>query len=186
MKVGFIGQGWIGKNYADEFEARNYQVVRYALEKSYLNNKDKIKDCEVVFIAVPTPSTKTKGFSAEAVIDSLTLLRPGAIAVIKSTMEPGKTERLQELFPKLYVLHSPEFLRERTAKEDVENPERNIIGIPKDDYIYREKARKIMEMFPRAPYEVIVGAREAELIKYAGNCFLYQKVVFMMMTTERY
>ena len=28
MKIGFIGQGWIGKNYADDFDARGYAVVR--------------------------------------------------------------------------------------------------------------------------------------------------------------
>ena len=46
MKIGFIGQGWIGKNYADNFEARGYEVVRYSLEPEYAGNQEKIKDCE--------------------------------------------------------------------------------------------------------------------------------------------
>ena len=33
QKIGFIGQGWIGKNYADDFVERGYDVVRYDLEK---------------------------------------------------------------------------------------------------------------------------------------------------------
>ena len=33
--IGVIGQGWIGKNYADDFEKRGYRVVRYALEPAY-------------------------------------------------------------------------------------------------------------------------------------------------------
>ena len=41
-KIGFIGQGWIGKNYADDFERRGLEVVRYALEEPYVKNKDKI------------------------------------------------------------------------------------------------------------------------------------------------
>ena len=57
--IGFIGQGWIGKNYANDFEARGYATVRYALEEPYKANEDKIKDCDIVFIAVPTPSTPT-------------------------------------------------------------------------------------------------------------------------------
>jgi len=54
-KIGFIGQGWIGKNYADDFEKRGYEIVRYALESPYIDNKEKIKECDIVFIAVPTP-----------------------------------------------------------------------------------------------------------------------------------
>ena len=55
--IGFIGQGWIGKHYADEFQARMYDVIRYSLEEPYIQNKERIKECEVVFIAVPTPTT---------------------------------------------------------------------------------------------------------------------------------
>ncbi|MCA9363127.1 hypothetical protein KC851_02300 [Candidatus Kaiserbacteria bacterium] len=176
--IGFIGQGWIGKNYADDFENRGYDVVRYALEEPYANNRYKVRQCKIVFIAVPTPTT-TEGFSAEFVIDALTNLSKGTIAVIKSTMQPGRTDRLQQLFPDLYVLHSPEFLREKTAKYDVEHPERNIIGIPIDDYIFAEKARIVMELLPRAKYEKVMSAKEAELVKYAGNCLLYSKVIFM-------
>jgi UDPglucose 6-dehydrogenase len=36
-----------------------------------------------------------------------------------------------------------------------------------------------MNILPEAPYNQIMGAREAELVKYAGNCFLYTKVAFM-------
>ena len=38
-KIGFIGQGWIGKNYADDFERRGFKTVRYSLDKNYLPNK---------------------------------------------------------------------------------------------------------------------------------------------------
>ena len=56
-KIGFIGQGWIGKNYADNFEQRGFEVARYGLEAEYNGNKEKIKNCDIVFIAVPTPTT---------------------------------------------------------------------------------------------------------------------------------
>ncbi len=59
LKIGFIGQGWIGKNYADDFENRDYDIVRYSLDPAHIGNKDKIKDCDMVIIAVPTPTTKT-------------------------------------------------------------------------------------------------------------------------------
>lgn len=178
IQIGFIGQGWIGKHYADDFENRLYSVVRYALEEPYVQNKEKITACDIVFIAVPTPTT-AEGFNCDAVKSSLQNLKPGATAVIKSTMLPGTTEQLQAEFPDLFVLHSPEFLVEATAAEDAAKPKRNLIGIPKDTEEFKKKAQAVLNILPEAPYNKIMTAREAELVKYAGNCFLYTKVVFM-------
>jgi 6-phosphogluconate dehydrogenase len=38
-KIGFIGTGWIGSNYADNFESRGFKVIRYSKEKSILVTK---------------------------------------------------------------------------------------------------------------------------------------------------
>ena len=51
-KIGFIGQGYIGKNYADDFENRGFNVIRYALEEPHYKNDEHIEDCGIVFIAV--------------------------------------------------------------------------------------------------------------------------------------
>jgi len=176
--TGFIGQGYIGKNYADDFESRGYQVIRYALGEPYSKNKDKIKTCDIVFIAVPTPTT-SGGFDDSIVRGATALVGVGKTVVIKSTLLPGTTESIQEEFPNLYVMHSPEFLTEATAVEDAASPARNIIGIPKDTKEYHARAQRIIRALPKAPYEKICSAREAELIKYGGNCWFYFKVVFI-------
>lgn len=178
MQIGFIGQGWIGRHYSDEFEARMYDVVRYSLEAEYVANKDRISTCSVVFIAVPTPTTPD-GFDYSIVEDALTLVGAGNIAVIKSTLLPGTTEKLQTTFPDIFVLHSPEFLVEKTAAYDAAKPQRNLIGIPIDNQVYKDKAEAILRILPEAPYNKIMSARDAEMVKYAGNCFLYTKVIFM-------
>ncbi len=178
MKIGFIGQGWIGKNYADDFENRGLVVVRYALEEPYVQNKDAIRECDVVFIAVPTPTTE-KGFDDSIVRDALTLVGDGNIAVIKSTIVPGTTEELQRLHPNIFVLHSPEFLVELTAAHDAAHPNRNIIGIPIDSEVYREKATTVFSILPKAPFQTVMSSRDAEFVKYAGNCYLFTKVMYM-------
>ncbi|MDD4900793.1 MAG: hypothetical protein PHS62_01610 [Patescibacteria group bacterium] len=176
-KIGFIGQGWIGKNYADNFVARGFEVVRYGLEAEYSGNKGKIKDCAIVFIAVPTPTTP-KGFDDSILKQVIKLVGDGKIALIKSTITPGTTEHLQKENPHIFVLHSPEFLTRHTAAYDAANPTRNIIGLPEDKEIYRKKAREVMDILPKAPYEIICGSLDAELVKYGGNCFFYFKNVF--------
>lgn len=176
--IGFIGQGWIGRHMADDFENRGYETVRYALEKPYVNNKAKLTECGIVFIAVPTPTIEKK-FDYSPVISALSSLKAGTTAVIKSTILPGTTQKLQEQFPNLFVMHSPEFLRERTAAEDTAHPERNIVGIPNDTPEFRAKAEAVMAVLPDAPHSAIMSSNSAECIKYIGNTFLYTKIIFM-------
>lgn len=179
-QIGFIGQGWIGKHYADDFEKRGYDTVRYALEAPFNENRERIKACDVVFIAVPTPTTP-EGFDASIIEETLSLVGKGKTAVIKSTVTIGTTARLQALYPDIVLLHSPEFLREASAAHDAAHPDRNIIGIAEDTKRHRDAAAFVLRVLPYAPYAVIVPSNEAEFVKYAGNCFLYVKVVFMNM-----
>ena len=177
MQIGFIGQGFVGKSYADEFESRGYEVVRYAKEEPYIQNKDRIADCDIVFIAVPTPSTPD-GFDDSILREVTPLVGEGKTAVIKSTILPGTTESIQEGNPNRYVLNSPEFLVEKSAATDAANPSRNIVGVPQDTDEYRQKAQQVLDVLPDADYETIIHSRDAELVKYGGNCFFYFKVLY--------
>jgi nucleotide sugar dehydrogenase len=180
QKIGFIGQGWIGKNYADDFEGRGFEVVRYSLEEPHVKNGDKISDCDVVFIAVPTPTT-VNGFSDLAIRDAIRLIGNGKIAVIKSTMIPGTTKSIQEENPNIFVLHSPEFLTEKTAAHDAANPDRNIVGLPIDNKEFRVVAERVLSLLPKASYNKICSSDEAEFIKYGGNNWFYFKIIFINM-----
>lgn len=176
--IGFIGQGFIGKNYADDFERRGYQVVRYSLEESYRGNKEKIRDCDIVFIAVPTPTTPN-GFEYTNVATVLPLVGEGKIAVIKSTVLPGTSEKLQQEFPHCTLLMSPEFLSEATAAHDAAHPNRNIIGMTVTDAVHQEAAERVLATLPKAAYSKVCSSREAEYIKYGGNNWFYFKVLFI-------
>jgi UDPglucose 6-dehydrogenase len=180
IQIGFIGQGFIGKNYADDFEERGFKVVRYSRDKAFSSNMKEIANCDVVFIAVPTPSTPN-GFDDSVVRSVIKLVGKGKIAVIKSTIIPGTTESIQKENPDIFVMHSPEFLTEKTAAYDARNPDRNIIGVPVKDSNFTEKANFVLSILPKAPYEVVCSSREAELSKYGGNCWFYFKVIYVNM-----
>ncbi|HYF28801.1 MAG TPA: hypothetical protein VEA36_00345 [Candidatus Paceibacterota bacterium] len=182
MRIGFIGQGYIGKNYADDFEKRGYDVVRYALEEPYVQNKELIKDCDVVFIGVPTPTVPDGAggirFDDSIVRGAVGLVGVGKIAVIKSTVLPGRTVDIQKQYPDRIVIYSPEFLREVRAAEDVANPFANIMGVAVEDDLHREAAETVIAMLPPAPYASIITSTEAELVKYAHNGSGYTQIVF--------
>src|ERR1700693_5239764 len=88
--IGIVGQGVVGETYADNFERRGYTTICYALEEPYRGNKYRIKDADVVFVCVATPTTP-KGFDSSNVEEALKLVGEGKIVVIKSTVLPGTT-----------------------------------------------------------------------------------------------
>lgn len=99
LKIGFIGQGWIGKNYADNFEQRGYSIVRYGLEKEYAHNGEAIAGCDIVFIAVPTPSTP-QGFDDSILREAIKKVGKGKIAIIKSTLLPALPSQYRKIILK--------------------------------------------------------------------------------------
>jgi UDP-glucose 6-dehydrogenase len=176
MLIGFIGQGFIGKAYADDVEERGYDVIRYSADPEHAAAKERLRDCDVVFIAVPTPTTPS-GFDDTILREVVGLVGEGKIAVIKSTLLPGRTRAIQALHPTTIVLHAPEFLVAKNAREDAKKPLRNIIGMPDDTEKYRDAARTVLSVLPKAPYELVCSAEEAELVKYVGNNLLASKVI---------
>ncbi len=108
----------------------------------------------------------------------------GKTAVIKSTILPGTTKKLQKKFPKIFITHSPEFLVLKQAAEDAARPLRNIVGIPKNTKAYQARAKAVLGVLPHAPFELVCSSEEAELIKYGGNLFLYLKVLYANLMYE--
>lgn len=177
LLIGFIGQGYVGKNYADDFERRGYRVVRYAKEDPHFKNKEKIKECDIVFVAVPTPTTP-KGFNDKIIHQVIPLIGRGKIVVIKSTVLPGITRKIQKKWPDYIILHSPEFLSVKTASYEASHPFANIIGIPVDSGMHKKSAKLVHSILPSSPFSKTVSSEEAELIKYTHNCSGYVQIVF--------
>lgn len=180
MKIGFIGQGYVGKNYADNYEGRGYEVIRYAINSPYEDNKELIKECDIVFIAVPTPTTPS-GYDISIVESVIPLAKDGAIVVVKSTMPLKTTEMLAKKYSQFFIFYCPEFLSERTAREDVDKPHANIIGIGLDNDEFRNKAEEVLKTLPMATFSKVCLSLEAELIKYSRNIHGLYEVVFYNM-----
>ncbi len=176
-QIGFIGQGFVGKNLAENFIARGYtDIIRYDLDK-FKDFKFKIKECDLVFVSVPTPSTP-KGFDSSILYDVIPLTSPGTIVVIKSTIPPEVARELSDFFFDRTIMLCPEFLTEATAAHDTAHPDRNIIGVSITSANIITKAESVMRLLPEAPYSAICTYEEASLVKYAGNCFFVVKNMF--------
>jgi len=173
-KIGIIGIGYVGGAVKYWFEKKKYPLYFYDKYKG-IGSIQEVNKAQIVFICVPTPFHKKEGLDDSAILESLKNLSGKKIVVIKSTILPGSTERFQKKFPPHKILFNPEFLRERTAYEDFIHPDRQILGVTQKS---KSVAKKIMNLLPKAPYQKIVEAKEAEMVKYMANSFLAMKVVF--------
>ena len=169
-KIGIIGVGYVGGALANVIP----KVLLYDKYKK-IGSIEEVNKADIIFICVPTPWTKKIGFDPSAIEDAFSIIKGRKIIVIKSTVIPGTTEKMQKKYPHHKVLFNPEFLRQATAKEDMHNPFEQIIGYTKKS---KPVAKEILKILPKTPTEFIVPAKEAEMAKYFSNVFLSTKVVF--------
>lgn len=174
FKIGIIGIGFVGGAVKAYFESVKVKPLLYDKFKA-LGSIEEINRADVVFVSVPTPYHAKKGFDVSAVVDAIKVLKEPKIVVIKSSVIPGTTEKLQKQFPKHKILFNPEFLREVSAVFDMAHPDRQIIGATKKSAAV---ASKVMKLLPQAPFQKIMPSREAEIVKYMANSFLALRVVF--------
>jgi len=174
VKIGIVGIGMVGGALKKYFEKENFSLFLYDKGKN-IGSMEEINKAGIVFICVPTPFDKEKSFDLSYVEDACNNVSGNKIIVIKSTVLPGTTEKLQKKYPQHKFLFNPEFLVEEKADECMENPERQIVGYTN---LSKELAEKILSILPDAPFKKIIKADEAEMVKYFGNTFLSVKVIF--------
>lgn len=175
VKIGIMGLGFVGGALLQYFKrVKKLRPLVYDKYK-HLGSIEQINQADIVFICVPTPFHAKTGFDLSFVKDAVKSLSGKKIVVIKSSVIPGTTNALQKLFPRHQILFNPEFLREASASYDMAHPDRQIIGITKTS---KSSASPVMGLLPIAPYQKIMGAEEAEMVKYMANSFLALKVVF--------
>lgn len=174
--IGIMGSaGFVGSAIKKYFETVGAPLRVYDKFKNE-GSIEQIQEADVVFIAVPTPYEEEKGgFDLSFVESAIEALQGSKIIIIKSTVLPGTTESFQTKFPQHRFLFNPEFLTQVTAQNDMQFPDRQIMGYTKESYTV---AKDILRLLPLAPFERIIPATEAEMVKYFNNTWFATKVVF--------
>lgn len=182
--VGVMGLGMVGGSMYRYFEKSRGLVpgetlIGYDPMKEGYTDLAPLQRADVVFVAVPTPYLTGEdgkvGFDLSYVRSAIGALEGEKVVVIKSTVLPGATDRLQAEFPRHKLLFNPEFLTEVTADQDMNYPDRQLIGTTDRSY---NVAADVMALLPLAPFERIMPAKDAEMVKYFGNTWFSTKVVF--------
>ena len=173
-KIGIMGVGIVGGSLRDYFKKEGIIPLLYDEGKN-LGSLEEVNQADVIFVCVPTPFDKEKGFDLSFVERACQNIKGGKIIVVKSTVLPGTTEKLQKKYPQHKFLFNPEFLTEATAQQDTNYPDRQILGYTNQS---RDMAENVLQILPSAPFRKIIPAAEAEMVKYFSNTWFSTKVVF--------
>jgi UDPglucose 6-dehydrogenase len=167
----------------EEMVRRNVQMGRLRFTTSY---EEGIKDAEFVFIAVGTPS----GVDGEADLKYVRMAAESIAAVMdhpltivnKSTVPVGTGDWVADIVEKhkvndvnFAVVSNPEFLREGSAVLDFMNPDRVVLGS-----LNQEAAERVAQLYLSLRTTIMItDLRTAEMIKYASNAYLANRISFI-------
>ncbi|PKK90078.1 MAG: UDP-glucose 6-dehydrogenase [Candidatus Wallbacteria bacterium HGW-Wallbacteria-1] len=146
-----------------------------------------VKASLVNFIAVGTPSDEDGSADLTHVLDVARAIGRAMdsykIIVDKSTVPVGTADKVRQAVSSMTehefdVVSNPEFLKEGSAIEDYQKPERVVIGT--DNVRVAEIMKEVYSSFVRTGNPIIVmDVRSAELTKYAANAMLATRISFM-------
>jgi len=178
------------------YEPGLLEVVREARGRNLFFSSDvdaAIAAADMVFICVNTP-TKTYGIGAGMASDLkyvekcarqiASVATTDKIIVEKSTLPVRTAESIKRILDesgngrKFQVLSNPEFLAEGTAMEDLEKPDRVLIGGESDDASQRA-LRVLVDIYAQwVPRDRIITTNlwSSELSKLTANAFLAQRI----------
>jgi GDP-mannose 6-dehydrogenase len=152
---------------------------------------DAVHDSDLSLVCVGTPSNHNGSLdlshvkrACQQIGEALATSRGYHIVVMRSTMLPGTLA--DTIVPTLEVYSgrragrdfgvvvNPEFLREGSSIHDFNNPPFTIIGADDED-----AAGPVARLYAGIDAPIIrLGIKEAEMVKYASNCFHATKITF--------
>lgn len=165
--IGIIGYGWVGK-------ATHKLFPDAKVFDKYQDLKDDLTECEIAFLAVPTPWNGLELDCSE--VEDAIANCPVELIVIRSATNPGFADRMAIKYKKRIVVQ-PEYLGETPAHPMLEMKSRQFMvlgGKPED-------RRKVIDIYTRV-YNANttirqVTAYEAEVIKLSENRAIFWKVL---------
>jgi UDPglucose 6-dehydrogenase len=176
MKIAIIGGlGYVGKAMT-EFLCRHYQTVVFDIG----SDPETIKDAKVAVICVPTPSLPD-GRCDTSIVETAIGACCADLTIIKSTVEPGTTDRLREKTNR-HIVFAPEYCGESSYwspykwdREIKESPFFIFGGSPEDTAAAVDLYMPVVG--PTKKY-IQTTAKAAEMAKYMENAFYATKITF--------
>ena len=188
--IGIIGRGFVGSAVAHGFsEGVGYKAIIRIYDKDpskSLNSlEDVVNKSDFIFVSVPTPSNEDGTINIEILNSCISEINEihskkkhsNPIVLIRSTILPGTSSKIQNIFPDMRIVFNPEFLTERSANFDFISQTRFVLG--GDEKNVTEVSKLYRDRFGSSIAIIETDFQSAELIKYVCNTYFATKVSFL-------
>jgi UDP-glucose 6-dehydrogenase len=185
-KILIIGNGMVGGHTGKVLEFIGHKVYYFDKDPNrctpiaYYLNDVMLDQFDEVFVCVPTPTPNEEQDLTILwdTIDNIATQKYKGIVVLRSTIVPGTCKAIAKKYPKLKLIHMPEFLTEKNALYDSLNPDKIVIGGDTQNrmnvwWLYSDFYN---DDYENSPHLILCDLKTAEMVKYANNCFLAAKV----------
>jgi UDPglucose 6-dehydrogenase len=173
--VGVVGLGSVGEAAFSTFST-HFHTVGFDIDGR--GDWNEILASNVAVVCVPTNATDDARLDVSHVMNVAEKLAADAFSglmIVKSTLQPGTMDTINETYPSLRAAYAPEFLREKDALEWFQAPDRLVYSCAsQDEQMLLEYFSWIDESIPRIRMKHL----EAELGKLAHNAYIATKVTF--------
>jgi UDPglucose 6-dehydrogenase len=173
MKIIIAGYGYVGKAVIHALGTSHDIVI---VDPNYNDNIiSDHPDAEGIIICVPSPSLENGKCDASIICEVLDNTPIQIPVLIKSTISPEIVDELESKYSEHWLMHSPEFLRARSADFDFLHQKYIILGGEDPDCYWQTI---FQEALPDCKMFFNCTMKEASLIKYASNSFLALKTSY--------
>ena len=223
MKIGIIGAGRLGLTFALLCEKNGYDVIVSDVREDYVfnlnqkicltnepliqsmlfdvknfnattSNIDVIKNSDIIFTFVATPSTIDGNYDTTKVFDvvgdfytasSLYIPLYDKKFIVGCTTNPGDVEQIQTRLSmfNIQVAYNPEFIAQGEIVKGIEQSDIVLIGTE-----YTELSNELIKIYNKiqtTPVNAyVMSTKAAEITKIGVNCFLTTKISYANMVGE--
>jgi UDPglucose 6-dehydrogenase len=211
MKIGVIGVGRLGICFALLLEKAGYTILGSDIRQDYVDllnkkqivtyepqvaelladsknfhvvadNKEVIKQCDIIYIMVATPSLPDGSYDVSAVWRAVEDLKQvdnvkGKLLVVGCTTNPGTCAEIQASVRDLgvHVLYNPEFIAQGSIIRDLQRADMVLIG--GEDQSAIDKFSTLYHDIQTSEVRInSMSLTAAEITKIAINCFSTTKI----------
>lgn len=180
-KIGIVGVGFVGDAISKSYSHAGLNLVLRDPAKGYNATWEELKECDGIFICVPSPQADDGSCNSSILEDVLSNFKKyTGVIISKVTATPDIYERLQNEYPNL--VYVPEFLTAANAVHDYQAEDWAVIG--GTITAYQREAERLISFSKQGLKTCYCSIGEASLYKYVVNSFLATKVVFMNEMAE--
>ena len=179
-----IGYGWVGQFVHKYFTKADVWTPSRGLINSVgelYSRANEPSHWDVAFVSTPSPMNEDGSCNTKAVEDAVALWHTKVkLFIIRSTVVPGTTEKLQERYPDNLFAMQPEYLGETLGHPLFALDYQTFIivgGNKKSTQFAAECWMRVLH--PGSKIRQMTSSMVAEFCKYMENCFLAAKVIFV-------